>query len=448
MTPAPQHNNIMKKNRVVVTGLGIASPVGIGIENFWESTLQGKSGISRTEAYDPSAFQIQLSAELPDFDFKDFVPKSYRKNAKVMARDISIALVSSYLAVKHAGINTKCIIDRKEAEGSPNIDSTRFGANIGAGLICADLDELAGALSTAAENDQFSLKKWGVEGMSNLTPLWLLKFLPNMLACHVTIVHDAQAPSNTITCGEASSHLAIGEAYRTIQRGNADVCICGGAESKINPMATARMQLMNFCNTESNSDPEHALTPFSENGQGIVPSEGGGLIILENLEHAQQRNANILAEIVGFGGSTNVKSWAQEDETGAPTTSAINNALNDANVSASDVELCNPFGTGIGARDLAELKGWQQVFGDSIRDIPALCTTGSNGINGAGTGAIEFAATVMSVLHNTVPPSTNADSGSFAFANKTIDAKINLAVSTSNALTGGQHAALVLKKFQ
>ncbi len=147
----------------------------------------------------------------------DYVPKSYRKSTKVMARDIEIAVVAAYEAVKDAGLKTKCLIERGEAEPPATHDPTRFGANIGAGLICADLTELSGAIYTAKDDSgQFSMKRWGTEGMNNLTPLWLLKYLPNMLACHVTIVHDAQAPSNTITCGDASGHLAIGEAQRTI----------------------------------------------------------------------------------------------------------------------------------------------------------------------------------------------------------------------------------------
>src|SRR5690606_4185343 len=145
--------------------------------------------------------------EIAEINVKDFVPKSYRKATKVMARDIELAVVAAYHAIRDGGLASKCLVDRGEA-AAVNIDSTRFGANIGAGLICADLSELAEALSKAVENPQeagrrrFSLAQWG-EAMTNLTPLWLLKFLPNMLACHVTIVHDCQAPSNTITCGEA-----------------------------------------------------------------------------------------------------------------------------------------------------------------------------------------------------------------------------------------------------
>jgi 3-oxoacyl-[acyl-carrier-protein] synthase II len=203
-------------------------------------------------------------------------------------------------ALMDAGLRTKCIVERADVPGAINLDSTRFGANIGSGLICADLGELAQALATAAENGVFSLEAWGTRGMDNLTPLWLLKFLPNMLACHVTIVHDAQGPSNTITCAEASSHLAIGEAFRTIARGVADVCICGGAESAVNPMALLRYSIAERL-SKRNAEPEKAVRPFGADRDGTAAAEGGGLVILEELDHAKRRGARIYAELIGFG---------------------------------------------------------------------------------------------------------------------------------------------------
>ena len=201
----------MIRRRVVVTGLGLSTPLGHGAEAFWEGLMQGRCGLRPIDSFDASGLACRVAGEVPEFSLSDVVPKSYRKSAKVMSRDIVLAVACAYHAVKDAGLVTRCIVDRGDAAGPVNVDSTQFGANIGAGLIAADLFELAGAMSSAADDSgAFCLKRWGTEGMTNLTPLWLLKFLPNMLACHVTIVHDAQGPSNTITCGEASSHLAIG----------------------------------------------------------------------------------------------------------------------------------------------------------------------------------------------------------------------------------------------
>jgi 3-oxoacyl-[acyl-carrier-protein] synthase II len=442
------------ERRVVVTGVGVANPIGIGIEDTWDALIEKRCGIRRIESFDPSGFPAQIGGELPPFKLGDLIPKYYRKSAKVMARDIMIAVLCAYRAVKDAGLKTKCIIDRGEASGPPNVDSTRFGANIGAGLICADLQELAGALNTAVDEERaFSLKRWGSEGMENLTPLWLLKFLPNMLACHVTIVHDAQAPSNTITCGEASSHLAIGEAYRTISRGDADVCMCGGAESKVNPMAMARPHLWRRLNNENNENPEEACQPFGIAARGGVVAEGGGLIVLEALDHARERGARIYAELVGFGASSTVHSWSEPDPRGRGITVALQKALADADTDVSAVDLVVPFGTGIADYDASEVAAWDSVLGSRLADVPALTTRGAMGINGAGTGGTDVAVTVQSLFQRTVPPSVNtADldpACGFRFVqDDATDADIKQAITIGYALAGGQNAALVVRRYE
>jgi 3-oxoacyl-[acyl-carrier-protein] synthase II len=440
--------------RVVVTGLGVATPIGMGIEPFWDCLNQKRSGIKRVATFDPSGLASRIAGELPPFEFNDYIPKSYRKSVKVMSRDIIIAVVSAYHAVTDAGLKTKCIIERGEASAPTNVDSARFGANIGAGLVCADLAELAGALSTAAdENGSFSLARWGSEGMNNLTPLWLLKFLPNMLACHVTIVHDTQAPSNTITCAEASSHLAIGEAFRTIARGDADVCICGGAESKTNPMAMARPLLCGRLNAQDNDAPETACRPFAADRAGTVAAEGGGLAILESLDHALARGARIYAEVVGFGASSSIHSWSQADPGGEGLALAVRNALRDAATDPDHIQLIVAFGTGIPEYDASEMAAWANVFGSRLDTIPALVTRGAVGNNGAGSGAVDFAASVMSLSQNSVPPSVNAGNLDPACGLRFVqdgpaDANIAQAVTAGYALAGGQNAALVIRKYR
>ena len=439
--------------RVVITGLGVAAPIGIGIEAFWDALIQKQCGVRRIEAFDPSGLASQIGGELPDFVVRDFVPKGYRKNAKVMSRDIVIAVVCAYHAVKDAGLATKCMIERGDAEGPCAVDSRRFGANIGAGHIAPDLPELSEAFATAAEDNRFSLLRWGTEGMSNLTPLWLLKYLPNMLACHVTIVHDAQAPSNTITCQEASSHLAIGEAYRSIARGAADVCICGGAETKIAPMGLGRPQLWGRLNTQSNSTPEKGSRPFGADRTGMVAAEGGGLVILESLEHARTRNAGIYAEVVGFGAAADTTSWSTPDPNGKHIALALRNAMRDASVQPDKINLVNPLGAGTVEHDRAEMAGWNEAFGDALAEISAMTTRGANGNNGAGSGAIDFAAMVMAQHRNTVPPSVNTnqldEACRFRFVqNDPTDAPINHAISLGHAFAGGQTGALVTRRYQ
>jgi len=439
---------------VVITGCGVATPFGIGVDGLWDGLINRRSGIAPIRAFDPGGLKSSLGAEVPDYKMADYVPKAYRKSTKVMARDIELAVICALEAARHAKLVTKCLIAREEAQGEPAVDSTRFGANIGAGLICADLQELAGALQTSGDHatGAFDLKKWGAEGMEQLTPLWLLKFLPNMLGCHVTIVHDAQAPSNTITCGEASSHLAIGEAFRTIARGAADVCICGGAESKVNPMGVMRQQLIGRLVAGHDDDPATACRPFDPATDGMIAGESGGLLILEELESARRRGARILAELVGFGAGTSIASWHEPEAEGTAYRLAVEKALHDAGISAGDVDLVTAFGTGINRYDASELAGLKHVFGPR-RAIPAIALKGALGTSGAGAGAVDIAATVMALHHNTLPPSANTGhaqtDGLLRFAQDgPVDVKINYAVSAAYALSGSQNAALVIRRYE
>ncbi len=448
----------MKRNRVVITGLGVISPLGAGAVETFDGLVERRCGIDRIQAFDASRFAVRIAGEVKAGSVTDCVPKGYRKATKVMARDIELAVMAAHHAAKDAGLKTKCLVERGEAPGPVDVDSTRFGANIGAGLICADLTELAGALATsaerpeAAENRGFSLKKWGQEGMTNLTPLWLLKFLPNMLACHVTIVHDCQAPSNTITCGEASSHLAIGEAYRTIERGAADICICGGAESKVNPMGLIRQLLLGRLAKDSDDRPADACRPFDQNRSGMVISEGGGLLILEQLERAKSRGARIYAELCGFGASVNATHWLKPQTDGRALSLAVGKALKDAGVAPGEVNLVNAFGVGTRVHDAAEASGIRSALGARAGAVPVLAIKGAMGNNGAGSGAIDMAMTVMAMYRGIIPPSpstseVDAACGLNVVTGGPIDARVEVALSTATAMSGGQTAALVIRRY-
>src|SRR4051794_10202898 len=318
--------------RVVITGIGVISPIGIGSKAFWTNLIGGKVGIRRIQRFDPSGFSSQIAGEVPDYKIGDYVPKSYRKATKVMARDIELAVVAADDAFKDAGIKSKAYTD------SPDVDGNRFGCNIGAGLISVDLDELTSALTTARDGNRLDLQKWGRDGMTQLTPLWLLKYLPNMLACHCTIIHGLKGPSNTITCADASSHLAIGEAFRTIQRGDADLAICGGAETKVQPMGLMRQCLLKRVNEEGNESPETAVRPFDTDATGTAVGEGGGLFILEEYEHAKQRGSKIYAELVGFGATQDTYKVTEPQPTGESYGKAIAKALADANLPPAAVD--------------------------------------------------------------------------------------------------------------
>ena len=427
--------------RVVVTGIGVISPIGIGAKTFWENLLAGRSGVRRIRQFDPGGFPCQIAGEVPDYKIGDYVPKSYRKATKVMARDIELAVIAADDAMKDAGLKTKAYTE------TPDIKSERFGCNIGAGLINAELDELTGAMHIAREGNKLDLHKWGRDGMQQLTPLWLLKYLPNMLACHVTIIHQLKGPSNTITCADASSHLAIGEAFRTIQRGNADMAICGGAESKVNPMGMVRHGLLRRLNETGNDSPESAVRPFDADAAGMAHGEGGGLLILEELDHAKSRGAKIYAELVGFGASQDTYSVTEPDPSGHSYGRAIGKALADANLPPTAVDLLIPCGLGIPSHDRAELNGLAEVFGNGLDRVAMSPIKSQIGNLAAGCGA-EAAAALLAVADGKIPPAINTrkplDGRKLNVSPEARDARVNVAVSSVYSL-GGQNAALVFR---
>lgn len=431
--------------RVVITGIGVTSPIGIGSKAFWENLIAGQVGVRRIAQFDPSGFPSQIAGEVPAYKIADHVPKSYRKGTKVMARDIELAVIAADDAFKDAGIQSKAHSE------SPSADLARFGCNIGAGLISVDLNELTAALSTAAGPDgrTLDLKKWGKEGMQQLTPLWLLKYLPNMLSCHVTIVHGLRGPSNTITCADASSHLAIGEAFRTIQRGAADLAICGGAETKVQPMGLMRQCLLKRVSTAHNDAPEQAVRPFDTEATGTSVGEGGGLFILESLEHAEKRGAKIYAELVGFGATQDSYKVTAPEPTGHSYGKAITKALSEANLPPTAVNLVIPTGLGIPTHDRAELAGLHTVFGGGLDRVPLAPIKAQTGNLAAGSG-VDAAAAVLALHHGTVPAAINTknviDGQKLNVAVAPREAKIDVAVSTVYSL-GGQNAALVFKKM-
>jgi 3-oxoacyl-[acyl-carrier-protein] synthase II len=431
--------------RVVVTGIGVVSPIGIGTGSFWSNLLAGQSGVRRIQQFDPSGFACQIAAEVPDYKISEFVPKSYRKATKVMARDIELAVIAADDAMKDAGLKTRAYTDK------PEINPQRFGCNIGAGLINAELDELTGAMNIARTDEHpnnLDLHKWGREGMQQLTPLWLLKYLPNMLACHVTIIHELKGPSNTITCADASSHLAIGEAFRTLQRGKADLAICGGAESKVNPMGMVRHGLLHRLNDTRNDSPQDAVRPFDSDAHGMAHGEGGGLLILEELEHARARGAKIYAELVGFGASQDTYSVTEPDPSGQSYGRAIAKALADAKLTADAVDLLIPCGLGIPSHDRAELKGLSSVFDSALERIGMSPIKSQIGNLAAGCGA-EAAAAILAIRDQKIPPAINTrkplDGRKLNVSPEMREQKVETAVTSVYSL-GGQNAALVFKK--
>ncbi len=445
-----------RSRRVVVSGLGPVSGLGIGIEPTWEAVVQGACAVGPIEAFDPGGFDCRIAAEVQGLKINAHVPKSYRKATKVMARDTQLAVIAADHAAKDARLITKGTAANGEEH---SYEGPRMGCHIGAGLIAAELDELSGALATSRDADgRFDIRAWGREGMQNLYPLWLLKYLPNMLACHVTIIHETQGPSNTITCGDTSAALSIGESLRVIQRGAADLCFCGGADSKINPMAFLRQLLAERLTTRHNDTPGSAVRPFCKTAAGTALGEGGGIAILEALETFQQRAAHTeglraYGEVIGFGASQTIHVESRNrlpDPDGEGIELAVEAALNDASIGPDQIDLIVPYGLGEPACDRAEANALRRLLGARLADVPLTPTKALAGHCCAGAGALDLCVAAAALAEQTVPARINCDQpldglNAAAAPSTPADLKHVLVVSTG---MGGQNAALVLRRME
>ena len=435
----------MPDRRVAITGVGVVTAAGAAPEDFRQALLEGRQCVRRIECFDPGGFDCQVAGQIEGFSARKFVPKSYRKAVKVMARDIEVAVAAADLAFKDAGIVTRAADDREMS-----IPPGRLGCNIGAGLICCELEELGQAAITSVTDGHFDLHKWGT-GMENLTPLWLLKYLPNMLSCHVTIIHGAEGPSNCITCGAASGLLSVAEGARWIQRNAADAVIAGGAESKLTQLGMLRQSLLRRLCTESNDDPGSACRPFDAAHRGTVMGEGGGVVVLEDMDRAVARGAAIYAEFVGAGAACDPQGIDVTRATAGGLELAVRAAIDDAGISPEDVGLIVANGTGVPDEDRCEAQAWAEAFGDALGEIPATAVTGAVGLLMAGQTGVMLAAGALALRDQVVPPTVNFeapdDGCGLNLAAEARRADIPCAVIGGFSV-GGQSAACVLKRYE
>jgi 3-oxoacyl-[acyl-carrier-protein] synthase II len=447
--------------RIAITGLGTVSALGVGIAPLWEGLLSGASGLRRITAFDPAGFRSRLAAEATALSgARDFVPKSYRKAVKVMARDIELAVAAAKCAVEDAGLATRGTLP-ENSEAAATYPGPRLGGHIGGGLIAAETNELTMAMATArAEGGgrpAVDLKKWGNApegggGMNNLTPLWLLKYLPNMLACHVTIIHGAEGPSNTITCAEASGLLSIGESVRVIERGDADLCFTGGAEAPINHMRLLRMDLAGrLAETGEASDGSRVVRPYDPGSPGGLLGEGGGILILEESAGATARGARIYAEITGYGaahGTPGLIGIDPADPHGADGLQyAMENALQDAGLAPGDIDAVVPHASGIPGMDAAEAQALRAVFGARTPDIELVTLTPAIGDCLASSGGIAVAVACMCLREQKLSARLHAGTpaaGLRAGPAPARAARLRHILVATGAL-GGQNAAVVLR---
>ncbi|MGQ9505557.1 MAG: beta-ketoacyl-[acyl-carrier-protein] synthase family protein [Thermogutta sp.] len=371
---------------VVITGLGVVSPIGIGCQAFWESLCAGRSGVSRIDVLQSQPWGSSIGGIVRDFDSKNRVRP--RKALKVMSREIQMAFVAADMAVEASGI---------VASG---VDPERFGIVFGADLIPCELEEIAGAIRSCMVDGHFDFSLWGKHALSELYPLWLLKYLPNMPACHIGIAHDARGPSNSLTLAEVSGLASLVEAVRVIQRGEADVMIAGGTGCRTNPSIWVREGAYNL--SRRYSEPASACRPFDALRDGMVHGEGAGAVVLERRDHAEARGAKIMARVLGFACTFEPRRLHQPVH-GTAIRQAIRLSLKMAGLRPSEIGHVNAHGVSTVDDDIAEATAIRQELGD----VPVTATKSFFGNLAAGTGIVEMAASVLGFIEGKIPFTLN-----------------------------------------
>jgi 3-oxoacyl-[acyl-carrier-protein] synthase II len=376
--------------RAVVTGVGALSAIGNDAASFWASLLARRSGIRAIEGFDTSGLSTRFAGQIRDFDAKKYLDKKDRKALRVMARTVQLGVAAAQLALDHGKVD------------KTKLDPTRFGIEFGSGLIATELEELGDAslLSVNGRAGQVNLEKWGDQGLANIAPLWMLKYLPNMPACHVSILHNAQGPNNTITENDVAGLLAMGEAYRILLRDQADFFLVGGAESRLNPLSLVRQCLFQPL-SRRNDAPERAARPFDKNRDGVVLGEGACVLVLEERTHALRRGARIYAEVVGFGAAFD------RGRTGAGLARAIRAALKEAGIGPAEVDHVNAHGIGSIESDAWEARGIREAFAERVTAVPVFAPKSYFGHLGAGGALTELAASLLGMQHGVVPATLN-----------------------------------------
>jgi 3-oxoacyl-[acyl-carrier-protein] synthase II len=378
--------------RAVFTGLGAITPLGDGT-TFWDNLRAGTSGVRRIQAFDASPLTCRIAGEFPQpFDAKKYIPSSNkdgRKSLKNMAKTVQMGLCAAQLVMDAGGPKPG------------TIDPFRFGIEIGCLMVASELDDLAAAAKhcLTATPRAIDMDKWGREGIEKITPLWMLKYLPNMPACHVSVFFNAQGPNNTITAGDAASTLALGEAFRLLQRDAADYFLVGGCDSKINPLSFTRNSLF-VPFTRNERDPATAVRPFDRDRDGGAAGEAAVMFGLEDLEHATRRGATILAELCGFA------SGFDKGKRGLVLAGVIRNALKDAGIQPDDVDHVNANAGGSIPLDAFEARAIRDVFGPTV---PVFALKGQTGNAGAASGALELAASIFALHRGELPGTVNCE---------------------------------------
>jgi 3-oxoacyl-[acyl-carrier-protein] synthase II len=408
--------------RVVVTGVGLVCALGIGTEESWKNLLAGVSGIACITSFDTTGFDCRIAGEIKNFDPFQWIEK---KELKKMGRFIQVALAGADFAVRMANWNQEL----------------------------SDLDEVGVYVSSGIGGFDIIEREHGKllnGGPNKISPFFIPSAIVNLASGHISIRYGARGPNSaTATACSASAH-AIGDSFKIIERGAAEMMICGGTEATITPMGIGGFASMKALSTR-NEDPAHASRPFDAQRDGFVVGEGAGILILESLEHAQKRDAQILAEIVGYGMSGDAYHITQPAEDGGGAYRVMKAALKDAKLSPDDIGYVNAHGTSTPLGDALETKALKRVFGERAKQVPVSSTKSMTGHLLGGAGGLEAGISVLALRDQILPPTINQETPDPEcdldyVPNQARKASVDYALSNSFGF-GGTNAALIFKRW-
>ncbi len=413
----------MEFKRVVVTGIGAVTPIGNNVDQYWSGLLAGKSGIAPITRWDASAHTVKIGGEV-----KDFVPEDHfeRKEVKKLELFTRYAVVAAREAFKQSGINVE------------NEDPHEIGTLMGVGM---------GGVMTIEEQHEVLMLK----GPGRVTPFLVPKMIPNMASGMISIDLGLKGPNSAVATACASATHAIGDAWRIIQRGDATAMVCGGAESVLTPLSIAGFSNMGALSTY-NDTPETASRPFDATRNGFVMGEGAGVVVLEELEHAQKRGANILAEIAGYGLTGDAYHITSPGPGGEGGARAMKMALKSGGLQPEDIDYINAHGTSTPLNDKLETEAIKTVFGDHARKLKISSTKSMIGHLIGAAGGVEAVACVKTLVEGKIAPTTNLNTPDPECdldycANTAVNADVKLAMSNSLGF-GGHNASIILRKYQ
>ncbi len=431
--------------RVVITGMGIVCPLGNEVEGFWQAVLAGKSGVSGTTIFDASTFPTTFDAEVKEYNYREFITKP--ELHKDSDRGSAFVIGATAQACRQAGI------DVETNEPSDGIDRKRLGTYLGAGEGSVDNDIFFSSLVEAwdGEKNEMDWAKWAEAAIGRMNPMYELEQEPNMPAAHIAMLTGARGPARSCLTACAASTQAVGEATMLIRRGDVDVMIAGGAHSMIHPLGLTGFNRLTALSTRNDS-PETASRPFTASRDGFILGEGAAVLILESLASAKRRRVQILAEVIGYGSSSDAFRVTDMHEEGRGAIQAMTAAMADAGISYRQVDYVNTHGTSTVENDLIETKAIKAVFKDRAKVVPASSVKSMLGHLIGAAGAAELITCVLAIRDNIVPPTINLNDPDPNLdldyvPNKAREMPVNVVMNESFGF-GGQNNVVIIKRYE